>query len=112
MRTIVRKTFTVETKRFDFDNEFAYIEIWSNAHLKDCYFAEKEFIFPDGSIKSHGRKYFYSPYSGAEIEKEIKTVDCSKFRWFDKLFYFDDDGEIFRIDGTPAESVDNSIECS
>lgn len=105
MRTIVKKTIVLETKRFDFDNEFAYIEQWSNAHLKDCYFAEKNYLFPDGSIKNGGKKFFYSPYSGDEVEKEIKSVDCHKFKWFDKLFYFNDEGEILSInDGGLSEN--------
>jgi hypothetical protein len=101
MKTIVKKTITFETKRFDFDNEFSYLEQWHNAHLKDCYFAEKEFLFPDGSIKRDGKKYFFSPYDGDEIEKEIKPINPLKFSFFDRLFYFDDDGGIVRIDGTP-----------
>jgi hypothetical protein len=105
MKTIVKKTITLETKKYDFDNEFAYIEQWSNSHLKDCYFAEKEFLFPDGSVKNEGKKYFYSPLSGSEIEKEIEAVDCLKFKWFDKLYFYNSEGEIIRIDGKPAEEV-------
>ena len=43
MKTIVKKTITFETKRYDFDNEFSYIELWQNSTLKDCYFVEKEY---------------------------------------------------------------------
>ena len=56
MKTIVRKTLTTETRRHDFDNEFAYVEVWLNSCLKDCYFAEKEFLYPDGTIKNGGIK--------------------------------------------------------
>ena len=66
---------------------------------------EKEFLFPDGSVKNKGKKYFYSPFSGLEIEKEIKSINYLKFAWFDKLYFFNSDGEIIRIDGTPAEEV-------
>lgn len=106
MRTIVKKTIIQETKRHDFDNEFAYVEIWANNHLKDNYFAEKAFLFPDGSLKKHATKYFYSPYSGEEIEKEIEPVKYDKFNWFDKLYYFNEDGSIFRIDGREALKID------
>jgi hypothetical protein len=106
VRTIVKKTVVLETKRFDFDNEFAYIEVWWNNHLKDCYFAEKQMLFQDGSVKPAGKKYFYSPMSGLWIEKDIKSIRCEKFRWFEQLYYFDEEGEIFRIDGTPAADCD------
>ena len=106
MRTIVKKTIIQETKRHDFDNDFAYVEIWTNNHLKDNYFAEKAFLFPDGSLKKHAVKYFYSPYSGDEIEKEIEPVKYDKFNWFNKLYYFDEEGTILRIDGRIAAEID------
>ena len=59
MKTIVKKNICIETKKHDFENQFAYIETWHNAQLKDCYFAEKEYLWPDGTIKSGGRKYFF-----------------------------------------------------
>ena len=110
MKTIVKKTVSLETMKHDFDNEFVYIEQWANSHLKDCYFAEKEFLFPDGSIKNEGKKYFYSPFSGLDIEKEIEAIDCSKFKWFDKLYFYDSEGEIIRIDGKRAEEVSYNFE--
>ena len=97
MKTIVKKTIKFETKRHDFDNDFAYIEHWQNTTLKDCYFAEKQYLFPDGSMKAGGVKYFYSPFSGEDIEKEIKPVNLSKFKWFDRLFYINREGEICSI---------------
>jgi len=109
MRTIVKKTIILETKRHDFDNEFAYVEIWTNNHLKDNYFAEKESLFLDGSLKPKAKKYFYSPFYGEEIEKEIKPVKLEKFQWFDKLYYFDEEGEIVRIDGVKAEDIEYSL---
>jgi len=51
VKTIVKNVIKLETKRHDFDNDFAYIEIWRNAALTDCYFAEKQFLWPDGSLK-------------------------------------------------------------
>ena len=106
MRTIVKKTITLETKRHDFDNEFAYIEVWSNANLKDCYFAMKDFLFPDGSIKKNGKKYFYSKYTGEDVEKEIKSIDCSSFKAFDKLYFYDEDGNVVRRDGILASELE------
>jgi hypothetical protein len=100
VKTIVKKTINLETKRHDFDNEFAYIEQWTNTVLKDCYFAEKEFLFLDGTIKSEGKKYFYSPFIGDQIEKQIKSINLEKFNWFDKLYYIDNDGDICSINNT------------
>ena len=97
MKTIVKKTIKFETKRHDFDNDFAYIEHWQNTTLKDCYFAEKQYLFPDGSLKIGGTKYFYSPFSGEDIEKEIKPVKLNNFKWFDRLFYINREGEICSI---------------
>ena len=56
MRTILKKTITHETKRHDFDNEFAYVEICANNSLKDCFFAEKNSLYPDVSLKKGGQK--------------------------------------------------------
>ena len=97
MKTIVKKTIKFETKRHDFDNDFAYIEHWQNTTLKDCYFAEKQYLFPDGSLKIGGTKYFYSPFSGEDIEKQIEPVNFNKFKWFDRLFYINREGEICPI---------------
>ncbi len=98
MKTILKKTVSLETKRHDFDNEFAYIEQWRNTILVDCYFAEKQYLFPDGSIKAGGRKYFHSPLEGEDIEKVVKQVNLLKFQWFDRLYYIDEDGDVCRID--------------
>lgn len=96
MKTIVKKTIVLETKRYDFDNEFAYIEVWHNNKLKDCYFAEKEFLFPDGSIKSGGKKYFFCN-TPDDVEKRIKPINYEGFKWFDLLYFLDESGEIFNI---------------
>ena len=106
MRTVVKRITIHEVKRHDFENEFAYIEIWNNNHLTDCFFVEKEGLFLDASVKPEYKKYFYSPYSGDEIEKEVKAIKVSAFKWFDKLYYIDESGEIFKIDGTPINEID------
>lgn len=109
MRTIVKKTINLETKRHDFENEFAYIEIWSNAHLRDCYFANKNFLFPDGSLKTGGKKYFFSKYTGEDVEKEIKPINYETFESFDKLYYYDEDGNVVRWDGVLATDIEPEI---
>lgn len=109
MRTIVEKTITQKTLRHDFDNEFAYIEHWNNSSLRDNYFALKEDLFPDGSLKPKCRKYFYSPFFGEEVEKEIKPVKIEKFQWFDRLYFFDEQGEIFNISGQKASDEETSL---
>lgn len=95
MKTIVKKIITLETKRHDFENQFAYIEIWSNTVLKDCYFCEKEFLFKDGSLKDGAVKYFHS-LNQEDPEKTIKTISCEKFKEFGDLYYIDGGGEIKR----------------
>ena len=97
VKTILKKTVNLETKRYDFDNEFAYIEQWRNTILTDCYFVEKQYLFPDGSIKAEGKKYFYSALSGDAVEKTIKIINLEKFNWFDKLYYIDEEGAIRSI---------------
>ena len=87
----------METKRHDFDNEFAYIEQWRNTILLDCYFAEKEYLWPDGTVKGEGKKYFYSPLPEDEAEKVVKTVDLVGFQWFDQLYYINDEGSVCGI---------------
>ena len=98
MKTILKKIVRLETKRHDFDNEFSYIEVWRNNTLKDCYFAEKQYLWPDGSLKKGGIKYFYSPLHGDEIEKEIKPLSYLNFNWFNRLFYLDGSGSVCQID--------------
>jgi hypothetical protein len=109
VKTIVKQTITLETKRFDFDNEFAYIEIWSNAHLKDNYFAEKDALYPDGTIRKGEKKYFYSEFSGEDVAKKIKPINVLTFKGFDKLFYLDEIGEVYRIDGVAAADTESDL---
>lgn len=96
MKTIVKKEIKIETKRHDFDNEFAYIETWHNTQLKDCYFAEKEFLWPDGTIKSEGKKYFFGN-NPEHPEKEIKCINYHSFNHFDHLYFFEENGEVTNI---------------
>ena len=103
MKTIVKQVIKLETKRHDFDNDFSYIEVWRNNNLKDCFFAEKQYLWPDGSLKKGGIKYFYSTLNGEEIEKEIKPLNYKYFNLFDHLFYLDGDGDIRPIDSDTIE---------
>ena len=98
MKTIVKNVIKLETKRHDFDNDFAYIEVWRNHVLHDCYFAEKQYLWPDGSLKRGGIKYFYSFTDSNNIEKEIKPLSYELFDRFDKLYYLDGEGEVCRLD--------------
>ncbi len=108
MKTIVKKVVKLETKRHDFDNDFAYIEVWTNNNLKDCYFAEKQYLWPDGSLKRGGIKYFYS-FDNENTEKEIKPLNYNHFNLFDHLFYLDGDGVIAQIDSDIANSPQESF---
>ena len=55
-------------------------------------------------------KYFYSNSSLNDVEKEIKTLNYSKFNGFDKLYYFDKDGEIQKIESDASESSTFKVE--
>lgn len=96
MKTIVQKELKIETKRHDFDNEFAYLETWHNSQLKDCFFAEKEFLWPDGTLKAGGKKYFLGR-SPENPEKEIKCINYNNFDHFKDLYYLGEDGKVINI---------------
>jgi hypothetical protein len=108
VKTIVKKVIRLETKRHDFDNDFSYVEVWRNNNLKDCYFAEKQYLWPDGSLKKGGIKYFYSTLNGEEIEKEIKPLNYEYFNLFDRLFYLDGNGDIRPIDSDAIEGFSSA----
>ncbi len=113
MRTIFKKVINLETKRHDFDNDFAYVEIWKNQVLKDCYFAEKQYLWPDGSLKKGAIKYFYSPLYGDDIEKEIKSLKYKDFNYFNNLYYINKDGVICQIESEQTKSffTEERISC-
>ena len=96
MKTIYKKLTATQIKKYDFDNEFSYLEKRCNSVLTDCYFAEKEFLNPDGSIKNGGRKYFYCNDRN-KPSKEIVSLDYKNFDQFDCLYFFDENGEILNI---------------
>lgn len=104
LKEINRRTITYKVFRFDFDNELAYIEQRKNARLVDCYFAEKDGLWPDGSIKPGYNKYFFCS-NPDNVQKIVKPIDCLNFDFFNHLYYFDDNGKIFRVDG--KEMVDS-----
>ena len=96
MKVVSKNSILIKRKRHDFDNEFSYVEVWSNSKLKDYFFAEREFLYPDGTIKSGGRKYFYCP-RGCEIEKTTQKINCDSFSDFDRLFFYNESGEVVNI---------------
>jgi hypothetical protein len=109
VKTIVKKVIRLETKRHDFDNDFAYIEVWRNNTLTDCYFAEKQYLWPDGSLKRGGLKYFYSNFEALDAEKEIKPLNYKQFEMFNSLFYVDGDGSICPISKDIIDSPQENI---
>jgi hypothetical protein len=111
VKTIVRnkKNISIDIRRHDFENEFAYLEVYVNGKLKDCFFAEKEFLFMDGTLKKGGRKYFFCPLSGRSVEKELAQINCASFQSFENLFYVGEGGEIRKING---DLVNNNYEDS
>lgn len=96
MKTIYKKLTATQIKKYDFDNEFCYLEKRCNSVLTDCYFAEKEFLNADGSIKNGGRKYFYCE-DQVNLTKEVVSLDYENFLSFDSLYYFNENGVIVNI---------------
>tara|TARA_R110000787_G_scaffold275100_2_gene383525 strand:- start:190 stop:519 length:330 start_codon:yes stop_codon:yes gene_type:complete len=105
METALKRKVVYETKTHDFD-AFIYVENWENARLRDSFFVYAGGLYQDGSVRKGETKYFYSPYSAEAIEKEVNKIDVHTFKWFDKLYYLNGDGEVMRIDGTPAWKCD------
>ena len=106
MKLILDKTLRLRTYLHDFENGFIYVENRENNTLKDCFFAFKGDVFPDGTLRTGKRKFFYSKESGEEIKKEVFTPDLARFEFFDKLYYVNLSGEITRIDGKPAKDCE------
>jgi len=96
VKTTFKNLISIIVKKHEFDNEFVYVEITSNSVLKDCFFAEKEFLNKDGSLKVGGKKYFFSG-DDINVEKKIERIDCKGFSSFDNLFYYDSVGDINNI---------------
>jgi len=96
MKTLVKRTVTFETKAHNYPNGWSYVEIWRNAKLIDQYFVETQYMFKNGEIKNGGRKYFYSS-TPDNPEKIIKPFNWAKFKYFELLFYYDNDGCVLDI---------------
>lgn len=109
MKTVLLKTLKIEHKLHDFENGFVYVEHWANNSLKDCFFAYKGDVFPDGTIKNGKTKFFYSRESGENIKKEVEPICIRSFKWFDKLYFVNLSGEVQRIDGVLAKDCDYSL---
>lgn len=101
MELISERLINIKVLRHDFEC-FSYIERWENNRLKDCYFAYPDDLWPDGTVKPTKRKYFYSRESGTDIVKVVEPIKIDKFKWFNLLYYIDDNGDCVRIDGELA----------
>lgn len=93
LKEIFSQTIKFTVYRFDFDNGYSYIEKKKNSRIDDCFFVEKEYLWPNGSVKPDGIKYFYSE-DDEDPEKTTKPINCLTFDEFDKLYYIDDEGRI------------------
>ncbi len=100
-KLVLDKTTRYRTFVIDF-GMWQGVERWENARLKDSFFCQAGDLWPDGSLRNGKTKYFFSPYSGEEIKKEVGPID-SNFKFFDYLYYHDEQGEIRRVDGTLAK---------
>ena len=91
VKTVLSKTIKLETKMHSFVNGWCYVENYRNGNLQDNFFAEKEDLFPDGSMKPNRPKYFYSRDGE---EKEVKKIDPLLFDGFGDLCFIDGCGSI------------------
>lgn len=106
MKIVEKRQLTIQNLMHEFDG-FVYIEIWHNNRLHDNYFAFSGQVYPNGQVKAGAKKFFYSPYSLDEIQKEVVPVkNIESFNYFDKLYSINEEGEVIRIDGTPALKCD------
>lgn len=110
LELIAKRTISHETYRYVFPNDpFVYIEVYENNVLKDTYFAHHGDLWPDGTLRKNKKKYFYSNRSGEDIQKRVERLSYLKFKYFDKLYSFDESGDIVRIDGTPAARCNYNV---
>ena len=47
----------------------------------------------DGTMRPHCPKLFYSPLPEGQVKKELGLLS-QNFKWFDKLYYIDADGQV------------------
>jgi len=110
MELIAKRTISHEVYRHVFEEfPMVYIEKYENNRLKDNYFAHKSDLWPDGSLRSGGIKYFYSNRNGTDIQKRVEKVNLAGFTFFDKLYFVDEHGDIRRIDNVLAEECDYNV---
>ena len=93
MDLILDKTIRYRTYIKEFDIGFVYVQQKENNVLKDDFFTIAGSLYPDGTLRPHSFKLFYSPLEGDEVKKEIGIVKPESFKWFDKLYYIHSTGE-------------------
>ena len=77
MYTVLDKSIRYRTLRYDFENEWAYLEQFENERFVNCYFSKKDNLFPDGTVKSKMGIYHYIPIIGVD-NITINDVDFTK----------------------------------
>lgn len=97
MQLVLHRTVEYKTYTHDFGNGFVFVQNWANKTITDEFFVHYGDLYPDGSVKKGKKKYFYSPYDPPNATKEVGQVKVSKFKWFDRLFYVDGNGEVKNI---------------
>lgn len=95
---VSHRTVEYKTWVFDFENGFLYVQNWANNRLQDDFFVHSGDLYPDGKVRPNCKKYFYSPFDPPETKKEVGVIKSpSSFKWFDRLFYVDESGEVKQI---------------
>lgn len=104
MQLVLDKTIRYKTYIHDFENGWVYVERHINTSIKETFFAEKSKVFPDGTLKLSGRKFFFSmPGQPVSRPKSMK-IKCEKFKDFDHLYCVDEiSGEYMNVNGGTVE---------
>jgi hypothetical protein len=97
---VLDKTIRYKTFVYDFENGWVYVEKWVNNSVKETFFAEKTKVFPDGTLKLSGRKYFFSLPGEPVTRPKTMKIQCDKFKDFDFLYCVDEiSGEYMDVNG-------------
>lgn len=98
MKTLCHRRVEYKTVAHEYPNGLVYVQNWANNQLQDDFFAHAGDLYPDGTLRPNKTKYFYSPVDDPE-KKEIGLLrnKWPEFKWFDRLFFFNQDGDVEQI---------------
>lgn len=98
MKLILDKTIRIHNYIHDFENGWVYVLKMENSRAVDHFFADRSKVYPDGTLKKGGQKWFFSP-PGFDVCKGIDPIQPDRFNDFDHLYMINEFGEIVNVDG-------------